>query len=122
MPFFNLSGPIKKNKASFGFDFSRRSTTENALILATTLDSNLQPQTVNQAVLTPQTFTTLSPRLDYAINQNTNLSIRYQNTRSELDNQGVGNFSLASRAYNTTSSENTIQATETVDSGTAHGQ
>ena len=113
MPFFNLSGPIKRNKASFGFDFSRRSTTENALILATTLDSNLQPQTVNQAVLTPQTFTTLSPRLDYAINQNTNLSIRYQHTQSELDNQGVGSFSLASRAYDTTSSENTIQATET---------
>src|SRR5258707_2893334 len=37
---FNLSGPIKKNKASFTLDANRRSTTENALIIATTLDSN----------------------------------------------------------------------------------
>ena len=33
---FNLSGPVKKNKASFGFDANRRGTTENAFVLATT--------------------------------------------------------------------------------------
>ena len=110
---FNLSGPVKKGKASFGFDANRRGTTENAFVLATTLDSNLLPQSVNQAILTPQTFTTLSPRLDYAISTNNNLTIRYQNTRSSFENQGVGSFNLASRAYNSSSSENTLQATET---------
>ncbi|MBL8223229.1 MAG: carboxypeptidase regulatory-like domain-containing protein, partial [Bryobacterales bacterium] len=45
---FNLSGPIKKGKASFGFDFERRAIDENAFILATTLDSSLSPQQVNQ--------------------------------------------------------------------------
>jgi hypothetical protein len=40
---FNLSGPAKKGKASFGFDANRRGTTENAFVLATTLDSNLVP-------------------------------------------------------------------------------
>ena len=109
----NLTGPIAKNKASFGFDAQRRGTTENAFVLATTLDSSLNPQTVNQAILTPQTFTTLSPRFDYAINTNNSLTVRYQNTRSSFDKQGVGNFNLASRAYNSASSENTIQVTET---------
>src|SRR5438477_2604162 len=36
-----LTGPIKKQKASFGLEFERRSITENAFVLATTLDNNL---------------------------------------------------------------------------------
>jgi hypothetical protein len=109
----NVTGPIKKNKASFSFDAQRRSTTENAFIYATDLSSSLVPQTVNQAVLTPLTFTMLSPRLDYALNANNTLTVRYQNTRSTSDNQGVGSFNLSSLGYNATTSENTIQATET---------
>jgi len=109
----NVTGPIRKDKASFSFDAQRRSTTENAFIYATDLTGNLAPQTVNQAVLTPQTFTSLSPRLDYALSTNNTLTVRYQNTRSTSDNQGVGNFNLPSLGYNSTGSENTIQATET---------
>jgi hypothetical protein len=110
---FNIGGPIKKQKASFGFDAQRRSTTENAFILATDLDGNLNRQTVNQTLLTPQTFTTLSPRLDLSLSTNHTLTVRYQNTRSDFENQGAGSFNLASRAYNSGSSENTLQATET---------
>jgi hypothetical protein len=110
----NLSGPLKKQKASFGFDFERRDITENAFLLATALDSGLNPTRINQALLTPQVRTTISPRLDYAITRNNNLTVRYQDTRSELDNEGVGGFNLASRAFNQKETENTIQATETM--------
>ena len=65
---FNLSGPVKKDKASFTLDFEQRDITENAFILATNLNSNLVPQTMNQGLLTPQTRTSITPRLDYAIN------------------------------------------------------
>lgn len=109
----NLSGPIKKQKASFGFDFERRDITENAFVLATTLDSNLMPQTVNQSVVTPQTRTNISPRLDYSINANNTLVVRYQHTAIELDQNGVGSYNLASQGSNQLSSENTVQATET---------
>ena len=109
----NVTGPVKKNKASFSFDAQRRNTTENAFIYATDLSASLVPQTVNQAVLTPLTFTMLSPRLDYALNANNTLTVRYQNTRSSSDNQGVGSFNLSTLGYNATTSENTIQATET---------
>jgi len=49
----SITGPIKKQQASFGFDAERRAIHENAFILATTLDSNLNPQTINQAIVTP---------------------------------------------------------------------
>jgi hypothetical protein len=110
---FSFTGPIKKNKASFGFDGHGRRTTENAFILATDLDSNFNPRNVNQAILTPQNFMILAPRVDYAINSNNSLTVRFMNVRNNADKQGVGNFSLASRAYDSHSSENSLQVTET---------
>ncbi len=109
----SISGPLFKSKASFSFDGEHRTIDENAFILATTLDSNLDPLNVNQAILTPQYRTTLTPRIDYSINTNNTLTVRFQNTRVENDKQGVGSFSLADQAYNQTSSENTLQLTET---------
>lgn len=116
----NLSGPIKKNKASFTLDFERRDITENAFILATDLNASLVPQTINQALLTPQTRTTISPRMDYAINPSNTLVVRYQNVRIGLDNQlgpsgqSTGStFNLPSTAYNQTTTEQDVQATET---------
>lgn len=109
----NLSGPIKKNKASFGLDLDQRNITENAFILATTLDSNLNPQSLSQAVATPQTRTSITPRVDYMINPANTLTARYQFTRIGSDNAGVGNFGLSSLGYNQRNTENTFQATET---------
>src|SRR5262249_17020127 len=114
--FYGLSvtGPIKKQKASFGFDAERRAIHENAFILATTLDNNLNLLNINQAIVTPQSRTTLSPRIDYTINPNNTLVLRYQNVQVELDKENVGSFNLASTAYNQKTSENTLQATETM--------
>jgi hypothetical protein len=110
---FNLSGPIKKQKASFGLDVERRTIDENAFILATTLDSSFNPTSVNQAVVTPQVRTHISPRFDYSINTNNTLVVRYQYANSKQLNEGIGNFSLASKAYDQTDSENVLQVTET---------
>jgi hypothetical protein len=105
---FNIGGPIKKNKASFTLDFDRRDITENAFILATTLNG-----IVNQGVVTPQTRMTITPRIDYSINDKNTLIVRYQNTSIGQNDNGVGGFSLPSQAYNTTNQENTVQVTET---------
>jgi hypothetical protein len=110
---FNISGPIKANKASFSFDFEHRDITENAFVDATTLNSSLNPLSVNQAVVTPQTRTNFSPRLDYTINPKNTLVVRYQYTNITLDDTGVGGFNLPSQGYKTTEGEQTVQATET---------
>ncbi|HYL75929.1 MAG TPA: carboxypeptidase regulatory-like domain-containing protein [Bryobacteraceae bacterium] len=109
----NIGGPIKKNKASFTFDLEHRQIGENAFILATTLDSNFQRVSINQALLTPQTRTSFTPRIDYAINDRNALAIRYQDLQIESDNLGAGDFSLASRAYNERQTERVLQLTET---------
>ena len=108
-----MTGPLQKSKASFGLDAVRRSLTENAFILATTLDGNLNPATVNQTILMPSTVLNLVPRLDYSINANNNLTVRYALTRQTNENQGAGDFSLASRAYDGKRTSHVVQVTET---------
>src|SRR6185295_6352316 len=105
--------PLKRNKASFTLDFERRQIDENAFILATTLDSNLNPLAVNQALATPQARRSISPRIDYALNPKNTLTARYQDVSTDLKNQGAGDFNLASRAYNEKQNERVVQLTET---------
>jgi hypothetical protein len=107
----SIGGPIRKDKSSFTFDFNRRDITENAFIIGTNLSSSLTPQAVNQAVLQPQKFTSFVPRFDFALGPST-LTIRYQDSRNELDNQGIGNFTLPDAAYNQKTTERSLQVTE----------
>jgi Carboxypeptidase regulatory-like domain/TonB dependent receptor len=104
----SLSGPIRKNKASFSLDAEHRQIGENAFILATTPESS-----INQALATPQSRLTLRPRFDVSLTPKNTLVARYQYVRSESDNQGAGDFNLASRAYNERQSEQAVQITET---------
>ena len=110
---FNLGGPLIRNKASFTFDAEDRRIHEDAFVLATTVDADGSPVKINQALPTPQSRFSVSPRLDVAINPRNTLVVRYQNLRIGLDNQGVGDFNLASRAYNETQTGHTAQITET---------
>jgi hypothetical protein len=109
----NIGGPIKKNKASYTFDFNRRDITENAFILATNLNSDLSKNNVNEALLTPQTFTSFTPRFDLAINANHTLTVRYEDTRQEFDNIGASGFRLPESAYNQKTRSHVLSATET---------
>src|SRR6185369_8948216 len=61
---------------------------------------------------TPSRRTSFSPRIDYQINPNHTLVGRYSYTKNTRIT-GVGGFSLPSRAYDTNSTENQIQLTET---------
>ncbi|MCS6805117.1 MAG: carboxypeptidase regulatory-like domain-containing protein [Acidobacteriota bacterium] len=110
----NIGGPIKKNKASFFFDFDRRDTDDNAVINAVVLDPNtLNPTPFSQAVLTPLRRTSFNPRVDYQLNANHTLVARYNIFRLTRENQGIGDFSLLTRAFNTSNTEHQLQVTET---------
>ena len=94
----NLSGPLSK-RASFFFGFGRRDIDDTAVIDATTLTNSLAPIRVNVAVVTPKTFMSIGPRLDFLLNKNNTLSVRYNYNSTNLKKQGIGGFALPSRAF-----------------------
>jgi hypothetical protein len=113
----NIGGPINK-KASFFFSLQRRNIDEIAVVNATILDSNFQPTPFQASVPNPRTRTNLSPRLDYQLSANNTLTARYQYFHDTQNNAGIGQFSLPSTGYDTSSSENTLQISDTQILGT----
>ncbi len=109
----NLSGPVRKNKASFTFDSEHRAIGDNVFVLATTLDRDFNPVKMNQVISAPQSRTTFSPRLDFSFNPKNTLVVRYLDVRIGLDNVGAGDFNLPSRAYDERQRERTLQTTFT---------
>lgn len=109
-----LSGPIQKKKSSFFVDISENDRDENAVISAIVLDPALNIVTFNQDVQVPTRRFSISPRIDYAINDNNTLVGRYNFQRSTSENQGVGGFSLASRASQSVSNQQGFNLTETM--------
>ncbi|HXD31396.1 MAG TPA: carboxypeptidase-like regulatory domain-containing protein [Pyrinomonadaceae bacterium] len=109
----NLSGPLVKNKASYFVDFERREVDDNQLVTATVLDPNLAARFLGVGVLAPQRFINFSPRVDYALNTNNTLVMRYSYNTSNIENNGVGGFSLPQRGYTSKFHSHNIQLTET---------
>ena len=109
----NLSGPIKKGKASFFLEANRNDTDDNDLVRATILDSAFNPVQIGQGVLVPRRFTNFSPRIDYAINPRNTLVSRYSFNHNVFRNVGVGGFNLPERGFNNATTSQTFQITET---------
>jgi hypothetical protein len=107
-----FGGPLGK-KASFFISAERRDIADNAIVSAVVLDPNFNPAPFSQGVLNPRVRTNLSPRVDYQLSNNDTLTIRYQFTKSNEDNGGIGQFSLPSQGYNTSRTEHTFQASNT---------
>ena len=109
----NLSGPIVPKKSSYFLDFERREVNDNDVINATILDPLLNITPFGLAVVVPRRFTTFSPRIDYQLNRSNTLVARYTYNHTDTENGGVGGFSLPSRAFDSSSTQQTFQLTET---------
>jgi hypothetical protein len=108
----NFGGPITKKKASFFVDFEKRDVDDEAVINAVILDPSFNVTPFSSTVPIPNRRTSFSPRVDYQINPNNTLVARYSFQHNTRVN-GVGGFSLASQMFNSTSTENNVQLTET---------
>jgi hypothetical protein len=108
-----VNGPIVAGRASFTLDFERRDIDDAAVVNAVVLNRALDVEPLNLSVLTPQRRTALTGRLDIKLNKDHNLTGRYLLGRMSLDNAGVGDFALPSRAANRRTSNHNLQLTET---------
>jgi hypothetical protein len=114
----NFGGPLGK-RASFFLDFNRREIDNNAIVHATYLNpATLAQQAIDTAVLTPNTRTTIAPRLDYQLSKNNTLVARLEYGWNSAENQGVGGFSLPApyapdMGYNTSGRYLNLMLTET---------
>ena len=105
--------PLVKRKASFFFNLGRIETDDNELVRASVLDENLNVVDVGQAFVVPRRTLFFSPRLDYAINADNTLIVRYNYNRFTQQDQGVGGFNLPERGFDTKSINHNVQVTET---------
>ena len=109
----NFGGPMGK-KASFFVDFQRRNIGNNSVVNAYVLDPTTFAQVpYNTSVSTPRTRTSINPRADFQLTPNNTLSVRYSYWQDSQENDGVGEFSLPSQAYNRTGTEQTLQVSDT---------
>jgi Carboxypeptidase regulatory-like domain/TonB dependent receptor len=107
----NIGGPLGK-KASFFFNIEHRNIQDVSIVNASVPDPS-SLGLANQSVPNPSSRTNLSPRLDYQVSKNNTLTARYQFTDENENNSGVGQFSLASQAFNTHELEQTFQVSDT---------
>ena len=111
---FSLSGPVIPKRASFSIYFGRYASDANSVVNATVLDPvTLTPVTVNESFVTPDVNNYGNGRFDFKINKVHTVVGRFNYNQSTQDLQGIGGYSLPSRAYRGLRTYFVAQLTET---------
>ena len=112
----NVGGSLGK-RASFFIDFNRRDVQNNNVVVAQYFDpQTLTQSNINTSVGTPNAFTIIAPRVDYALTANNTLTVRVEERFNSAQDAGVGGTKLAapysSLAYNTNGDGQNVMVTE----------
>jgi Carboxypeptidase regulatory-like domain len=111
-------GPLGK-RASFTLDFQHNMVDNGFITNGVMLNSSFLSTPFTEAYVGRQRLTRVSPRVDYALNANNTLSVRYTFTNADVPGEGVGNLDLPSRGYDYSYDNQTVQVTETAVLGAA---
>ena len=109
----NISGALRR-VASFTFSAFRRNINNSAIVNAVWIDPSDPSVSVvpyNAGIANPQTRTNISTRVDYQINRNNTLTVRYQYSRDVRTNVGVGGFSLPSQGDDVLNTQQLLNVT-----------
>lgn len=126
----NFSGPLS-HTASFTISGTRRTIDNSSIVnpsgfyaTSSTSTTPCDPGALNctyfptfpeanRAVLNPRTRWEISPRIDLALGEKNTLTMRYHYEGGSAKNGGIGNTGLPTLAYDSSSSENTVQISDT---------
>jgi Carboxypeptidase regulatory-like domain len=107
-----LSGPINR-RTSYIFGVDQASNQTNSVIDAQVLDANLNQTGFSQALRSPLSTITATPRIDLQAGPHSTATLRYIFARNEQTNGGIGQLALASQGFDNTILSHTVQATNT---------
>ena len=109
----SFSGPLTK-RSSFTLDFERQAVDNGSVTNAVILDpATMGPEAFSSVLKTPQRHWLVGPHVDYQLNDNNTLAIRYLYTRAAITDGGIGSFDLISRGEHILNTFDTVQAIET---------
>ena len=108
-----VSGPVN-GRASFAFTASQHNVDNGSIVNAVTLDpSTLAATPLLDVFKTAQRRTRVEPRVDYQVNENNTITLRYGLINGDIEGAGIGGFNLTSRGFHTHFLIHTAQFTET---------
>jgi hypothetical protein len=115
----SFSGPLTKH-GSFTLDLERQAVDNGSVTNGVILDpASLVPKPFTSVLKAPQRHLRVGPHVDYQLNTNNYLSLRYTITRATIQDAGIGGFDLISRGYYRLNTFNTVQFIETSIHGRA---
>lgn len=94
----DLGGPINKSMSYFA-SLYRSDAQSESVVNAEILDGSLNPSNFTQAITTPAASLYISPRFDVQWGKVQTITARYDFSRNTATNSGVGQFQLASQAF-----------------------
>ena len=108
----SFGGPLGK-KASFFITAQRRDINDESVVSAIVLDPSFTATPFTAGYPSSRLRTNIGPRIDYQISPSNTLTGRYQFWQDIDRSQGIGQFDLASQAYNQGETEHTLQLSDT---------
>ena len=109
----NFSGPIIRNKLSLNLQARHNDNENSNIIRATTVGPNGELVQHYDPMVTPNSNRGMNGRTQFAVNKNNTLYTNFNYQKQESRNQGLGDFTLLSRASNRNSHGAELQVRET---------
>ena len=109
---FELSGPLRRNKADFALALEHRQIDQFAVVNAVSLDAAGNTTSIIGNVATPQTLWQGSARFGWMPNAKNNITGSYTASVNSLHNVGVGGQVLQEAGYESAQSEHALRFTD----------
>src|ERR1035438_5552791 len=110
---FNALNPFVTEEPGYYSEIFNGNIDNVSVVVAQVLNPNNVIVPYNTTVPSPSTRLNISPRADFQLSKNNTLTVRYQYVRNTQDNEGIGPFSLPSQGFNSHSTEQTVQISDT---------